>query len=88
MVSIIINLEVMSWVGAEHSETYRGWHEKQKRDTDLLKTNGSKLSSSSEKVGNITVFTYFSDCYPHYSSFQVIPKYYLKRSWRNSEKKL
>ena len=53
MVSIIINLEIMSWVGAEHSETYRGWHEKQKRDTDLLKTNGSKLSSSSEKVGNI-----------------------------------
>ena len=35
------------------SETFRGWYEMQRRNITTMKTNGSKASSSFEKVGNI-----------------------------------
>ena len=57
MVRFTINLEVMSKVGAQSNETFRGakkFHEMQKRDKDPVKTNSSKTNSSFERVGNIT----------------------------------
>ena len=48
-VSFTINLEVMSCVGAQHNETFRGWYEMQ-RDMNLVETNGSKTRSLFEKV--------------------------------------
>ena len=44
----------MSRVGAQRTETFRGWHEMKERDTAPVKTNGSKTSSLFEKVRNIT----------------------------------
>ena len=54
MISYPIILEVMSRVKAQHNETFREWHEIQRRDTTPVKTNGSKTSSLFENVGNIT----------------------------------
>ena len=42
----------MSREGAQHNETFRGWHEMQRRDTSSVKTNGSKTSSLFDKVSN------------------------------------
>ena len=55
----------MSWVGAQHVETFTGWHVKQRRNTNPVKTKGSCTSISFGKVGNITVFTHLSDNYHH-----------------------
>ena len=41
----------MSRVGAQRNDTFRGWHEMQRRDTAPVKTNVSKTSSPFEKVG-------------------------------------
>ena len=65
MIIFIFNLEVMSWVGAQHVETFTGWHVKQRRNTTPVKTKGSYTSISFGKVGNITVFTHLSDNYHH-----------------------
>ena len=54
MVDFTINLEVMTTVGAQRNETFRGWHEMQRRDASSVKSNCSKMSRSFEKVGNIT----------------------------------
>ena len=50
MVSFKINIEVMSRVRAQCNESFRGWHEMQRRDTTPVKINGSKARSSFEKV--------------------------------------
>ena len=42
----------MSREGAQHNETFGGWHEMRRRDTSLVKSNGSKTSSLLDKVSN------------------------------------
>ena len=42
MISFKINLEVMCRLGAQRTETFRWWHEMQRRYTTPLKANGSK----------------------------------------------
>ena len=42
----------MSRVGAQHNETFKGWHEMYRRDTSSVKSNGSKTSSLFDKVSN------------------------------------
>ena len=54
MIRFKISLEVMSRVRAERNETFRGWNKIRKRDTNPVKTNGSKTGISFEKAGNIT----------------------------------
>ena len=44
----------MRKLGAQRYETFIGWHEMQRMNAALVKTNGSKGSSSVEKVGDIT----------------------------------
>ena len=44
----------MSRVGTQRNETFDGGIKMQRRDTVLVETNGSKTSSSFEKVGNIS----------------------------------
>ena len=48
----------MSLVRVQHNETFRGWHEMQRRDTTPVKTNDPKMSSLLEKVGIITSASY------------------------------
>ena len=54
MISFTINLEAMSRSGAKRDETFRGSNEMHRSVTVSAKTNGSKTSSLSEKIGNIT----------------------------------
>ena len=54
MISFTINIKVMSRVGTQRNETFDGGIKMQRRDTVLVETNGSKTSSSFEKVGNIS----------------------------------
>ena len=54
VVTLTINLEVMSWVGAPHDETLRGWLERQRRDIARVKISGSNAIKSLNKKGNIT----------------------------------
>ena len=54
MVSFKINLEVMSSVGTQKNETFRGSYEMQRRATTLVITNGSKIISRFDNVGNVT----------------------------------
>ena len=58
MVGFIINLKLMIWVGAQHSETFRGWHEKQRKNSTPVTANGSKTSSSFEEVGNNSIYIF------------------------------
>ena len=54
MISFSIELEVMCRVGAHRNEPFRGMHKMQRRYKKTpVKTNGSKATSSFEKVGNI-----------------------------------
>ena len=53
MIIFTTKLEVVSRVGAQFNERFREWHENQRRDTSPMKSNGSKTSSTFEKVGNI-----------------------------------
>ena len=52
MNSCTINLEVISWAGAQQNETFKGWYEMQRKDTTPLEINGSKTISSFDKEGN------------------------------------
>ena len=54
MVSFTISLEVMSRVGAQQNESFRGWYAMQRRHTIIVKINGSKTISLFHKVRNIT----------------------------------
>ena len=54
MLSFTVNLEAMSRVETQHNETFRGSYEIRRRDTTPVKTNGSKTSSTFDKVDNIT----------------------------------
>ena len=49
-----INTEVMIKLGVQHNGTFTEWHEMQRNDATRLKTNGSKMRSSFEKLGNTT----------------------------------
>lgn len=49
-----INTEVMIKLGVQHNGTFTEWYEMQRNDATRLKTNGSKMRSSFEKLGNTT----------------------------------
>ena len=49
--SFTIKLEAKD---AQRNETFRVWHNIERRNTTSVKNNGSKTNSSFEKVGNVT----------------------------------
>lgn len=47
---LVFQCLVMSRVGVQHNETFRDWHQMQRRNTTSVKLNISKTDRSFEKV--------------------------------------